>query len=327
MVLRKAAAGTAAGKAALAKVKGGAGQQGGLAKKTALATGPFVDNSFPAVGPAGLIVQVNAPATATLSLSTAQGNATIALAELATGGARSVLGGRIEVRRVPVHAMLTTTAGQEDFPAAVSDGRDGAGSPTSSTRRGAPSSHRWSRRSPRTSRASSRATAATRSNCSTSMATTPSVPSMSHPPAAMSGGPPWRSRVATRVVVVWSENRDGNWELFARHLNTADGSWAGPAEQLTQPPGADTDAVLATDATAASGWHGRRRLQRAGGDQPRPGRRPGFEINVSNHPADDWSPALAIGPEGRPYVAFDSYRNGSFDVFLYRGGDGNAPGG
>src|SRR5262249_58275104 len=29
---------------------------------------------------------------------------------------------------------------------------------------------------------------------------------------------------------------------------------------------------------------------------------------------------------GGGWVALDSYRNGSFDVFLYRGGDGNAPG-
>ena len=44
----------------------------------------------------GLIVQVKAPETATLTIATAQGKATIALAELATGGvhASSVGGSR-----------------------------------------------------------------------------------------------------------------------------------------------------------------------------------------------------------------------------------------
>ena len=38
-------------------------------------------------------------------------------------------------------------------------------------------------------------------------------------------------------------------------------------------------------------------------------------INVSKSPADDWSPAVAAGPSG-VFVAFDSYRNGNYDVFL-----------
>ena len=42
---------------------------------------------------------------------------------------------------------------------------------------------------------------------------------------------------------------------------------------------------------------------------------PAKPINVSNHPADDWSPAVAAGPSG-VYRRFDSYRNGNYDVFL-----------
>ena len=69
---------------------------------------------------------MKAPETATLTITTEQGKASIALAELATGGVQRLLGGRIEARRVPVHASVTATRAQEDFPAAVSDGRAGA---------------------------------------------------------------------------------------------------------------------------------------------------------------------------------------------------------
>ena len=83
-------------------------------------------NQGPVVTPTALIVQVKAPETATLTIATAQGKATVAMAELATRGVQRLLGGRIEARRVPVHAIVTATRAQEDFPAAVSDGRAGA---------------------------------------------------------------------------------------------------------------------------------------------------------------------------------------------------------
>ena len=42
--------------------------------------------------------------------------------------------------------------------------------------------------------------------------------------------------------------------------------------------------------------------------------------NVSRDPANDWSPALAFDKSGRAFVAFDSYRSGNYDVFLWTGG-------
>ena len=38
-------------------------------------------------------------------------------------------------------------------------------------------------------------------------------------------------------------------------------------------------------------------------------------LNLSNHQGNDWSPAIASGPSGI-HVAFDSYRNGNYDVFV-----------
>jgi hypothetical protein len=324
MVVRKAADGTAAGKGAFAKGKGGAGKKGGLAKKRERATGPFVDSSGPTVGPAGLIVQVNAPATATLSLATAQGNATIPLADLASGAPRSVFGGRIEARRVPVHATLTATTGQEDFPAAASDGRDGAWVAYVEHQPRGPAVAPVLTQEPE----NFQSFVPTDGGDQVKLihfggATAERVLDVTPP-----GRDVWRPAVALegrdRVVVVWSENRDGDWELFARRLNTRDSSWTGAAERLTEHAGADTDAVLATapDGRVWMAWQhwldGQADINLARVDAP------GLAINISNDPADDWSPALAIGPDGRPQVTFDSYRNGSYDVFLYRGGSGDA---
>jgi len=37
---------------------------------------------------------------------------------------------------------------------------------------------------------------------------------------------------------------------------------------------------------------------------------------VTDHAANDWEPALAIRPDGSIVVAWDTYRNGSYDVYL-----------
>jgi hypothetical protein len=327
MVLLKAA-----GKGAFAKGKGGAGKKGGgfakggFAKKGALATGPFVGNLGPAVGPAGLIVQVNAPATATLSLSTTQGNATIPLAELASGAPRSVLGGRIEARRVPVHATLTATAGQEDFPAAASDGRDGAWVAYVDHQPRGPAVAPVLAQEPQDFQSFVPSDGGDQVKLIHFNGTTAERLLDVTPP----GRDVWRPAVALegrdRVVVVWSENRDGNWDLYARRLNTRDGAWTGAAERLTEHPGADTDAVLATTADGRVWMAWQAWLDGQADIQLAPVDAPGLAINISNDAADDWSPALAIGPDGRPCVAFDSYRNGNYDVFLYRDRSAGAPG-
>ncbi len=80
----------------------------------------------PVIGPAGIIVTLKAPSDATLTVQTRQGEAKVPLSELAAGTPRPYLDGRIEAQSVPPHAPLAVGNGQEDFPAAVSDGEQGA---------------------------------------------------------------------------------------------------------------------------------------------------------------------------------------------------------
>ena len=42
------------------------------------------------------------------------------------------------------------------------------------------------------------------------------------------------------------------------------------------------------------------------------------EIQVSDHPANDWEPRIAVDRQGSAAVVWDSYRNGNYDVLLRR---------
>ena len=48
----------------------------------------------------------------------------------------------------------------------------------------------------------------------------------------------------------------------------------------------------------------------------REGGRWGSPIKVTEHPASDWEPALAVNSRGEAAIAWDSYRHGNYDVFL-----------
>ncbi len=96
--------------------------QAALAKDSHGAPVPVASN----IVPTGLIVRLRAPADAVLTLATERGNVAVSLAELASGAARRYLDNRVEVRLVPSAAALVTGPREQDFPAAVSDGKSGA---------------------------------------------------------------------------------------------------------------------------------------------------------------------------------------------------------
>jgi hypothetical protein len=312
--------GKGAGKGAFKK--GNFAKKAGLAKKGAGGAGALGLN--PGGAATGLIVHAKAPGTATLTINTEQGQATIALADLAASGVQRLLGGRIEARRVPVHAAVTATRSQEDFPAAAPDGRDGAWVVYVSHESRGPEGSPNLAEEPENFKGYVPSGGGDQVKLVHYSGT--AVDRMFDVTDA--GLDVWRPAVAREgqsgVVVVWSEFRDGNWDLYARRLDGAGGAWAGRPQRLTSEPGSDTDAVLATGADGAvwmawQAWrNGQADIYLAPVDDP------SRTVNVSDHPADDWSPSLAIGPQGRRYVAFDSYRSGSFDVLLYR--DGNASG-
>lgn len=94
---------------------------------------------------------------------------------------------------------------------------------------------------------------------------------------------------------------------------------------MTTDSGSDINVVSTTDSAGNVwwAWQGRRgkhfQILLTGG-----GISTGSPIAVTDQPADHWDPAIAADHEGNVYVAWDSYENGNFDVFMRRYHNGTA---
>jgi hypothetical protein len=114
-----------------------------------------------------------------------------------------------------------------------------------------------------------------------------------------------------KLWVIWAANDGRQWDLWAE--------CDGRTVQLTRHPLNDFWPRVTRDGqgqlwlawqTVAEDLHYEILLARLGPQGLEP------SVNVSQHAADDWEPALCATPDGRIVVAWDTYRNGSFDVYL-----------
>ena len=134
-------------------------------------------------------------------------------------------------------------------------------------------------------------------------------------------GDVWRPQVALdkdkRLWVVWSQQVDGNFDLYARALDEKENRWL-ELIRLSSHPHPDIDHHLISDSKGGlwvvwQGFHGDNSdiflRHSEGGDWSE-------EIRVTNSPANDWEPQIAVDGEGRAHIVWDSYRNGNYDVFL-----------
>ncbi len=263
----------------------------------------------------GVFVTVKAPPDAVLSVNTERGQFEVPLADLADGSARSYLDGQVEAQRVPPGVPLVTGPAQDDFPAASAD-KAGAVwvAYVRHTPRGPeyPGALREQPKSFADYVAQGGGDQVKLLKFSGNQAGEPID-------VTEDGLDVWRPAVAVEkdgsILVVWSENRDGNWDLYARRFDPGRSSWT-PSKRLTNHPGTDADATLAVapDGKTWVAWQAWRDGQADIHLAPIDGA--GSPMNVSDHPANDWSPSLAVDPSGRVLVAFDSYRAGNHDVFL-----------
>jgi len=124
---------------------------------------------------------------------------------------------------------------------------------------------------------------------------------------------------AGRPWVIWSQQVDGNWDLYARWFDPGKQQW-GPLERLTTDPLPDINPRVFSDCQgrAALVWQGFRGgfsnifLRIFEGQRFTP------EVRVTRTAANDWEPAVALDAQGVAWVVYDSYRNGNYDVFLAR---------
>lgn len=131
-----------------------------------------------------------------------------------------------------------------------------------------------------------------------------------------------------QVWVVWAEQREGNWDVFARPYDPATHQW-GSLQRLSDHALPDTNPCLASDGKGqlVVAWQGfRGRFSQIFVSRLVEGRWiPALQL--TNAPANHWNPAVAVGADGTTWVAYDSYRSGSYDVFVQclRGGAPEGP--
>lgn len=127
-----------------------------------------------------------------------------------------------------------------------------------------------------------------------------------------------------RLWVIWAEQIEkgtGNWDLYARPL--VGKSW-GKLVRLTDDPKPDINPHVTSDAAgnihvvwqAHPENNGDIQYCRFDGDEwSKP-------LAVTSDAESDWYPHVAVDAAGKAWIAFDSYRNGDYDVFLTSVGEG-----
>ncbi len=279
-----------------------------------IAKGPSTYGNY--VTANGVVVTLKAPDSAVLNVETENGNFKVPLASLANGSIERYLKGQAEAQRVPPYIPLVEGPNQDDFPSAAADAQGNAWvAYVVHEPRGGEVSEAFTKR-PKDFRAF------VPEGGGDQVRLLRFAEGQAGEPLDVTGAglDVWRPAVAVDgkggIVVVWSENRDENWDLYRRRYDPMNGSWD-PPERLTTNPGTDADVVLATapDGQVWMAWQswieGQAEILLAPAD------RADEAQNISRDPANDWSPALAIDRDGNRHVAFDTYRNGNYDVLLF----------
>jgi hypothetical protein len=315
LIRTKAAAKAAQKKAAQKKAarKKAARKQ---AEPKAVVKGPSTDGRE--IAPNGVVIDLKAPGEATLSVETAQGAFTIPLAELADGAAHRYLDRRVEARRVPPRSAVVEGPETEDFPAAAADAEGGAWVAYVVHKPFGPEVLESFTERPKNFDGFAPKGGGDQIRLIHFADGRPGKPIE----VTGAGLDVWRPSVAVdgegRVVVAWSENKGGNFDIYARTYSPSTKAWS-EIQRLTTDPGADADVVLAADPKSGvwMAWQAWRDGQADILLAPVGGREGVAPYRVSSTPANEWSPSLAVGAEGRAFVAFDSYRAGNYDVVLH----------
>jgi len=258
---------------------------------------------------------------AILEIDTSAGKAAIRVQDVDYGTSRSYLDGKIVAQRLPSATRLAAGPTDNDYPAAAR-GRDGAvWVAYVAYQRGGERDMAAAARGdfetlvPKGNGDQIRLVKFDGHQWSAPMPVTEPLLDLWKPTVAIGG--------AGRVWIAWSQNVSGNWDIYRRNYDPAENRWS-PVERVTSEPGADINVVSTTDSKGIVwwAWQGRRGKHfqifvssAAAGSLP---------VAVTEKPANHWAPAIAADGKGNVYVAWDSYENGNYDVFLRRFDNGEA---
>src|SRR5215467_2670883 len=120
-----------------------------------------------------------------------------------------------------------------------------------------------------------------------------------------------------RPWVVWSQQVNNNWDIYARCYDPLKQEW-GPLERLTRDSMPEINPRLTSDGKGkmALVWQGFRGKHSNIFLKTFDGQKWSADVRVTNRAANDWEPAVALDSGGTAWVAYDSYKNGNYDVFL-----------
>jgi hypothetical protein len=307
-------------------LRGGANAKVDGNKFSARSTVPKKDKAKKGVTSPLVGVNLDAPPSATVTVKTQQGNLEFKLADLTSGVPGRFLNDRASVERQEGAIRLTGRDTEDDYPA-LAKGKDGSAWLAYVEYTPAPPII-----DERIKAGAFDACVATGNGDQVVLAQFDGKSWL--PPLEVTdpGLSVWRPTVAVdgkgAVVVAWSQQVEGDWEVFYRRYTpptkaNPKGEWS-EAVRLTKNPGSDFHVVATTDARGVVwlAWQSWRRTN--------------FEIVLAAladkhrwsepqvirpNPANDWSPALAADAKGNVYVAWDTYDKGNYDVMLFRPDD------
>jgi hypothetical protein len=259
---------------------------------------------------------------AAIDVKTAQGDFRVGLRDIPWGTYKAELGGKVLIDRIPGYQQLTNSPDEQDYPAAAV-AKDGTLWITYLEFKHAPDYVQIRKALDEAPTNFDRYTekpggdqvfARKYSNGSWG------------PPIAITepGGDLWRPSIAVdgsnRPWVFWSANKStsgrANYDLYARVI---DNGTPGRTAQVTTEAGSDVDPAATTDSNGRVwvAWQGWRNGRAAIFATQQSGDGFGKAAAVSaGAQGNEWNPAIAADRNGHVSVAWDSYRNGNYDVFV-----------
>lgn len=267
-----------------------------------------------------LAIHVDAPAGAKMLVNTAQGEFSFVLSNLPPGAKQEFLEGRVRVERDEASLRLTEPETEDDFPA-LAAGKDGTiwlayveFEPSEPVLPERIISGNFDLLVPSGQGDRIRLRRFDGQHWQPPLDATPPGLDIWRPTVSVDG--------QGRVWVAWSEQKQGNWDIYYRRYTPQGSEWS-TVERLTSDPGSDFHVVSTTDSMGKVwlAWQAWRKdnfdcLAACMSDAPAGGAPQ--VLQVATTPANDWAPSIAADLKGNVYVAWDTYDTGNYDVRLSR---------
>jgi hypothetical protein len=287
-------------------------------KLATAASAPGTARRLGKIAPKGVLITAeNAGAQSRFDVTTPHGNFSFTSASVSFTANLKALDGRVRVERVPDVAPLTRAAGDVDNPALAASGdtlyltytefsHSNRQLESFARRKQAPANFDWLSRPVGGDRVKLMRYSKSQRKWSTAEEVSPPHEDVMRSAVAVDGN--------GRVWVVWSANRSGNFDLYARY--SSQGRWSREI-RVTSDPGTDLNPVAATDSTGRVwiAWQAFRGNNLEVMAAAQSGDRFTPEQRVSFSPSSDWDPAIAAGPHGEVAVTWDTYDKGDYDVY------------